>query len=80
MVLVANISLVRLYARIIKYYSLYIHGTLLYLYNYSSTNFSLNLPCINYMASLLEICNGIGLMFIYMIALYQLQRCRVHGA
>ena len=51
-----------------KYYSLYCCGPLLYLHNYTSTNFGLYLSRIHYMASLPEICNGIGLMFIRMIA------------
>jgi hypothetical protein len=60
-----------------KLSSLYSLGPLLHLHNYLSTNSSLGLSCINYMASLPEICNGIGLVFIRMIALCHLQRCRV---
>lgn len=58
-----------------KYYSLYSFVPLLYLYNYLSTNFSSYLACNDYVASLPEICNGIGLVFIY--ALCHMQRCRV---
>ena len=76
MVLIAYISLVRLYS-IMKYSSLYNFSPLLCLYHYSSTNFGLYLLSISYMASLLEICSGIGLEFIRMIALCHLQRCRV---
>lgn len=76
MALVAPLSLVRLYS-IMKYSSLYSFGSLLYLYNYLSTDFSSYLIRNNYVASLLEICNSIGLLFIYMIALCHLQWCRV---
>ena len=76
MVLVASIPLVRLYS-IMKYSSLYSFGPLLYLHHYSSTTFGLYLLSISYMASLLEICSGIGLVFIRMIALCHLQRYRV---
>ncbi len=71
MVLIAYISLVRLYS-IMKYSSLYNFGPLLCLYHYSSTNFGLYLLSISYMASLREICSGIGLVFIRMIALCHL--------
>ena len=62
---------------VMKYSSSYSFGPLLHLYNYSSTNFSLYLSRNNYVASLLEICNGISLVFNYLIVLCHLQRCRV---
>ncbi len=76
MVLVALTSLVKLYP-LMKYPSLYSYGPLLYLDNYSSTNFGLYLSRINYVVILPEICNGINLVFIYVIVLCHLQRCRV---
>ncbi len=76
MVLLSLPSLVRFYP-LMKYFSLYSFGPLLYLYNYSSTKFGLYLTRIKYVASLPKICNGIGLVFIHMVALCHLQRCRV---
>ncbi len=76
MTLVASLSFVRIYS-LMKYSSYYSFSPLLYLYNYLSIDFSSYLSHNNYVASFLEICNGIGLMFIYMIALCHLQRYRV---
>ncbi len=76
MALVASLSLVRLYS-VMKYSSLYSFGSLLHLHNYLSTDFSSYLSHNNYVASLLEICDCIGLMFIYMIAPCHMQTCRV---
>ncbi len=76
MALVVFPSFVKLYS-LMKYSSYYSFGHLLHLYNYSSTDFSLYLFQYNYIASLPEICNDVGLMFISMIALCHLQRCRV---
>ena len=76
MTLVTLLSLVR-FNLVMKYSSLYSFGPLLHLYNYLSTYFSSYLSRNNYVASLLEICNGIGLIFIYIISLCHLQRCRV---
>ncbi len=73
MVLVTLPSLIRLYS-LMKYSSLYSFGPLLYLHNYSSTNFSLYFTRMNCVASLPEICNDIGLVFIYVVARYHLQR------
>jgi hypothetical protein len=56
--LVSVPSLVRLYP-IMKYSSLSSFGPLLYLHNYSSTNFSSYLSRIKYVVSLPEICNSI---------------------
>ena len=76
MALVAFPSFLRLNS-LMKYSSLFSFSPLLHLYNYSRANFSLYLSRYNYVASLPEICNGVGLMFITMIALCQLQRCGV---
>ena len=72
MVLVVLPSLVRL-VLLTKYFSLYSSGPLLHLY-YLSTDFMLYLSRYNDVASLPEICNGVGLKFISMIALCLLQR------
>lgn len=72
MILVALNFLVRIYP-FKKYSSFYSFCPLLYSHNYSSTNFSLYLSHINYVASLLEICNGIGLVLNNLIALCHLQ-------
>ncbi len=72
MALVAHLSLVRLYS-VMKYFSLYSFDTLLHLYNFLSADFSSYLYHNNYVTSLLEICNGIGLVLNNLIALCHLQ-------
>ena len=75
MVLVALPSFVRLILSM-KYSSLYSFSSLLHLY-YLSTDFMLYLSQYNDVANLPEICNGVDLMFILMIALCLLQRYSV---
>jgi hypothetical protein len=75
MSLLALPSFVRLIV-LMKYSSLYSFGLLLHSY-YSGTNFSLYLSRYNCVTSLPDICFGVGLMFISMIALCLLQRCGV---
>lgn len=72
MVLVALLSFVRLILSM-KYSSLYSFSSLLHLY-YLSTDFMLDLSQYNNVANLPEICNGVDLMFISMVALCLLQR------
>ncbi len=66
MALVALLSFVRL-IELMKYSSLFSFGLLLNSY-YLSTNFTLYLSRCNCVASLPEICVGVGLMFTQMIA------------
>ena len=76
MALVFSSPFVRLYSNLIYLSSLYSPGTLIYFQNYASTNFSLELLCHD-MVILPKRCSGFGLVFMHVIALYQLQRCRV---
>ena len=75
MALIASPSFVRLIV-LMKYYSLYNFGLLLTSY-YSSTDLSSHLSRYNCVTVLREICFGVGLMFIFMIALRLLQRYEV---
>ena len=75
MALVAFPPFVRL-IELMKYSSLYSFGLLLKLY-YLSIGFTLYLSRYNCVASLPEICNGVGLMFMRVIALCRSWGCRV---
>ena len=67
MALVSSLSFVRL-TQLMEYASLFSFGILLHSY-YLGTDFTLHLSRYNCVASLPEICNGVGIMTMQMIAL-----------
>jgi hypothetical protein len=73
--LIAFSSFVRL-VLFIEYSSQYIYGTLLH-FDHLSTDFMKYYSSYNFIVSLLERCNGVGIMFICMNALSQDGDCRV---
>ena len=62
--------------QLLEYSSKFIYGTLLYS-DYSNTDFPIYYSRYNCLASLPGRCIGVGIMFIYMIALSHDDDCRV---